>query len=91
MLNNSTNVWCPQYCGRGSLVVKVTDSWNACHDFEPCTTEDPPCRGGRYMLNMSRLKRPLFGVEFRRGGCQLSCRHRHLIMAQNYEVHRQKF
>ncbi|GFT86510.1 hypothetical protein TNCV_458001 [Trichonephila clavipes] len=22
-----------------------------------CTAEDPPCRGGRYTLNMSRLKR----------------------------------
>ncbi|GFW07404.1 hypothetical protein TNCV_865761 [Trichonephila clavipes] len=30
--------------GRGSLVVKVTDSWLVCHDFEPGTTEDSPCR-----------------------------------------------
>ncbi|GFT73458.1 hypothetical protein TNCV_4020961 [Trichonephila clavipes] len=30
---------------RGSLVVKVTDSWLACHEFEFNTTEDPPCRG----------------------------------------------
>ncbi|GFV82517.1 actin-binding LIM protein 1 [Trichonephila clavipes] len=32
--------------GRGSLVVKVTDSWLAYHEFEPSTAEDPPCRAG---------------------------------------------
>ncbi|GFV32381.1 hypothetical protein TNCV_1676671 [Trichonephila clavipes] len=30
---------------RSSSVVKVTDSWLACHEFEPSTTDDPPCRG----------------------------------------------
>ncbi|GFX99807.1 hypothetical protein TNCV_258461 [Trichonephila clavipes] len=30
---------------RGSPVAKVTDSWSACHEFEPCATEDQPCRG----------------------------------------------
>ncbi|GFS84383.1 hypothetical protein TNCV_4605891 [Trichonephila clavipes] len=44
-----------------TLVVKVTDSWMACHEFEPCTAEDPPCRGGRCTLNMKRLKRPPVG------------------------------
>ncbi|GFT09323.1 hypothetical protein TNCV_5062071 [Trichonephila clavipes] len=39
-------------------VVKVTDSWPACHEFEPNTTEDPPCRGDRGSLNVSKLKRP---------------------------------
>ncbi|GFV19421.1 hypothetical protein TNCV_3663541 [Trichonephila clavipes] len=29
--------------GRGSLVVKVTDSWPVCHEFEPRTAEDPLC------------------------------------------------
>ncbi|GFT84695.1 hypothetical protein TNCV_2767121 [Trichonephila clavipes] len=29
----------------GSLVVKVTDSWPTCHEFEPSTTEDPSCSG----------------------------------------------
>ncbi|GFS72490.1 uncharacterized protein TNCV_2116331 [Trichonephila clavipes] len=28
----------------GSLVVKVTVSWPVCHEFEPSTDEDPPCR-----------------------------------------------
>ncbi|GFX36348.1 hypothetical protein TNCV_4932611 [Trichonephila clavipes] len=32
-------------CGHGNLVVKVTDPWPVCHEFEPCTTKDPPCRG----------------------------------------------
>ncbi|GFV18439.1 hypothetical protein TNCV_4468751 [Trichonephila clavipes] len=55
-------------CGRGSLVIKVTDSWPACHEFKPGTTEDPPCRGGRCTLNMPRLKHPHIGLEVRRGG-----------------------
>ncbi|GFV68775.1 CCHC-type domain-containing protein [Trichonephila clavipes] len=28
---------------RGSLVVNVTDTWLACHEFGPSTSEDPPC------------------------------------------------
>ncbi|GFU70415.1 hypothetical protein TNCV_3442321 [Trichonephila clavipes] len=44
--------------GRGSLVVKVTDSWPACHEFELCTAEDQQCTEGRCTLNKSRLKRP---------------------------------
>ncbi|GFU41754.1 hypothetical protein TNCV_894171 [Trichonephila clavipes] len=30
---------------RCSVVIKVTDSWLACHEFEPSTTKDPKCRG----------------------------------------------
>ncbi|GFV51529.1 hypothetical protein TNCV_2908321 [Trichonephila clavipes] len=40
--------------GHCSLVVKVTDSWLACHEFEP-------------ELNLLRLKRPPVGMEVRRG------------------------
>ncbi|GFU05049.1 hypothetical protein TNCV_574071 [Trichonephila clavipes] len=29
-------------CGRGSLMVKVTESWPECREFEPSTAEDPP-------------------------------------------------
>ncbi|GFW78866.1 hypothetical protein TNCV_2058871 [Trichonephila clavipes] len=36
----------------------MVDSWLACHKFEPGAAKDPPCRGDRCMLNMSRLKRP---------------------------------
>ncbi|GFX42951.1 hypothetical protein TNCV_4058751 [Trichonephila clavipes] len=32
--------------GRGSLVLKVTDSWPACHEFKCSAAEDPQCRGG---------------------------------------------
>ncbi|GFX49727.1 hypothetical protein TNCV_3072801 [Trichonephila clavipes] len=42
-------------------MVKVTESRLACHEFQPRTAEDPPCRGGRCVLNMSRLKRPPVG------------------------------
>ncbi|GFU84770.1 hypothetical protein TNCV_2127111 [Trichonephila clavipes] len=44
-----------------SRVVKITDSWPACHEFEPSTAEDPPFRDGRCALDMSRLKRPPVG------------------------------
>ncbi|GFT03224.1 hypothetical protein TNCV_3610811 [Trichonephila clavipes] len=27
-------------------MVKVTDSWLVCREFEPGPAEDPPCRGG---------------------------------------------
>ncbi|GFV84719.1 hypothetical protein TNCV_4297011 [Trichonephila clavipes] len=30
--------------GRGSRVVKVSDRGWPCHEFEPSTTKDPPCR-----------------------------------------------
>ncbi|GFX98572.1 hypothetical protein TNCV_1501501 [Trichonephila clavipes] len=33
------------WCDRDSSVVKITNSWLECHEFEPCTTEEPPCRG----------------------------------------------
>ncbi|GFW49961.1 RNase H domain-containing protein [Trichonephila clavipes] len=55
----SLNWYCPsQLSDCGILVVKVTDSWLACHEFEPVTAEDPPYSGGRCTLNMSQLKRP---------------------------------
>ncbi|GFV92519.1 hypothetical protein TNCV_1744241 [Trichonephila clavipes] len=35
--------------------------------FDPSTTEDPPCRGGRYTLNMLRIKRSPIGVVWKLG------------------------
>ncbi|GFW11556.1 hypothetical protein TNCV_3810751 [Trichonephila clavipes] len=56
------------WSGRSSLVVKVTDSRPACHEFMPSTAEDPSCRaGGRCMLNLSMLESPPVGVEVGRG------------------------
>ncbi|GFX98290.1 hypothetical protein TNCV_4909331 [Trichonephila clavipes] len=52
---------------RGSLVVKVTVSWLTCYEFEPSTTENKPCRGGRCALNMSRLIRSPVGVVWKLG------------------------
>ncbi|GFT07566.1 hypothetical protein TNCV_4045321 [Trichonephila clavipes] len=79
-------------CDHGSLVVKVTDSLLECREFEPRTTEDPPYRGGRCSLNMSRLKNPPVSVVWKLGkkGRQLRCCPRHLTMVQNYEVRRQR-
>ncbi|GFW00659.1 hypothetical protein TNCV_2284051 [Trichonephila clavipes] len=50
------------YSSCGSLAVKVTDSWQERHVFEPSATKDPPCRGDRCMLNLLRLKRFPVGV-----------------------------
>ncbi|GFW18596.1 hypothetical protein TNCV_1222571 [Trichonephila clavipes] len=55
-------------CRRGSLEVKVTDSWPAYHEFKPSTAEDPPSRGVLCTLNMLILKHPLIDVKVRRGG-----------------------
>ncbi|GFT47087.1 hypothetical protein TNCV_3747411 [Trichonephila clavipes] len=35
---------------------------SACRAFEPCTVEDPPCRGGRYTLSMLSFKCPPVGM-----------------------------
>ncbi|GFV24395.1 hypothetical protein TNCV_2005781 [Trichonephila clavipes] len=40
---------------RSSLVVKVTDSWAACHEFEPSTSEDLRV-GERCTLNLWKLE-----------------------------------
>ncbi|GFW78772.1 hypothetical protein TNCV_4261941 [Trichonephila clavipes] len=73
-------VWC--------LMVKVMDSWLSCHEFEPSTAEDPPCRGGRCTLNMSKFKRPTVGEEWKLGGGMLAHRGlpHHLTMVQNSEI-----
>ncbi|GFU53791.1 hypothetical protein TNCV_4254111 [Trichonephila clavipes] len=35
-----------RYSGdNSSLVIKITDSWQACHEFEPSTDETPSCIG----------------------------------------------
>ncbi|GFT34049.1 hypothetical protein TNCV_4384961 [Trichonephila clavipes] len=51
----------------GSPVVKVTDSQLACHEFDPSTTEDPPCKEDRCTLNMSKLKCNSVGVVWKLG------------------------
>ncbi|GFW41247.1 hypothetical protein TNCV_1002401 [Trichonephila clavipes] len=43
-------------CGRGSLVVKVTDSWPECHEFEPSTAEDPPCMEAMHVKSVVSSK-----------------------------------
>ncbi|GFX11308.1 hypothetical protein TNCV_2803721 [Trichonephila clavipes] len=56
--------------GRGSLVITETDSWPACHKFEPSTNEDPPCTGVMHVKSLETHKHPPFGVEVRRGGAR---------------------
>ncbi|GFT91478.1 hypothetical protein TNCV_4286271 [Trichonephila clavipes] len=50
-----------------SLVVNVTDLWLVSLEFEPSTAKDPPCRGSRCMLSMSRLEHPAIGVMLKGG------------------------
>ncbi|GFY10827.1 hypothetical protein TNCV_1123491 [Trichonephila clavipes] len=42
-----------------AAVAQGIGSWQACHEFEPSTTKDPPCSGAM----------PPIGVVVRRGGC----------------------
>ncbi|GFY20820.1 hypothetical protein TNCV_1120541 [Trichonephila clavipes] len=41
--------------GRGSLAVKVTDSWPGCHEFEPSIAEDLPCRRALHVKSIESL------------------------------------
>ncbi|GFU49383.1 hypothetical protein TNCV_2161831 [Trichonephila clavipes] len=68
-------------------MVKVTDSWLACHEFEHCTAEDPPCRGTVHVKSI-RVQRSSrwYGVVAGRGGFRLRYRLCHLTMVQNYEL-----
>ncbi|GFY19762.1 transposable element Tcb1 transposase [Trichonephila clavipes] len=86
--HDNRNIW----CGRSSLVSKVTDSWLACHEFEPSNNKDPPCKEGHCTLNLSMLKRPPVGVAWKLGEeeFQLGCCPRHLTIVQDYEAYRQK-
>ncbi|GFW75315.1 hypothetical protein TNCV_4189691 [Trichonephila clavipes] len=57
-------------------------------EFEPSAAEDPPCREGRFSLDLSMLKRPAVGVAWKLGEevlAQVSSLS--LDMVQNYEVH----
>ncbi|GFV71068.1 hypothetical protein TNCV_3703901 [Trichonephila clavipes] len=38
-----------------SLVAKVTDSWQACHEFEPSSAEDSPCREAMHLKSVESL------------------------------------
>ncbi|GFU06988.1 hypothetical protein TNCV_5007631 [Trichonephila clavipes] len=60
-----------------------------CHEFEPSTTKSPLCGGGMHVKSVeSSNVLPL--VWYLGEGRQLRCRLRHLTMAQNYVVRRQK-
>ncbi|GFV68224.1 hypothetical protein TNCV_1875061 [Trichonephila clavipes] len=69
---------------RGSLVVKITDSWPACHEFESLKTR---CVEERCTENLPRSETSSngCGVVVRRVRFQLRCRPRHLTMVQNYK------
>ncbi|GFX41956.1 monocarboxylate transporter 12 [Trichonephila clavipes] len=73
-------VWC--VCGR--LVVKVTDTCLACHEFEPSAAEDSSCRGACCSLNLAALIGEVWKLGEGKG--QLRCRPRLLTMVKKYEV-----
>ncbi|GFY32583.1 uncharacterized protein TNCV_673381 [Trichonephila clavipes] len=78
--------------GRGSLVVKVTDLWLACHEFEPSTTEDLPYRGAMHVKSVesSNILPLVWCGNLKREMTAQRCRPRHLTVVQNYEVRHQK-
>ncbi|GFW73822.1 hypothetical protein TNCV_1542761 [Trichonephila clavipes] len=39
---------------RGSRVVKVSDRGWPCHEFEPSTTKEPPCRGAMHVKSVKK-------------------------------------
>ncbi|GFT54578.1 hypothetical protein TNCV_344631 [Trichonephila clavipes] len=39
-------------CDRGSLMVWVSDRGLPCHEFEPSTTKDPPCRAAMHVKSV---------------------------------------
>ncbi|GFS96240.1 transposon Tf2-9 polyprotein [Trichonephila clavipes] len=75
--------------GRGIRVVKVSGRGWPCHEFDPSTTKDPPCRAVMHVKSVESSN-VRYGVIVWRRECQLRCRPRHLTMVQNYEVRRQK-
>ncbi|GFV06614.1 hypothetical protein TNCV_2949361 [Trichonephila clavipes] len=42
----------PTWCGHGSRVVCVSDRGWSCHEFEPSTTKDPPCRAAMHVKSV---------------------------------------
>ncbi|GFW79056.1 apolipoprotein B-100 [Trichonephila clavipes] len=74
---------------RGSLVVKLSDRGWHVPSSSPIPLKTRRVEQ-RCTLNLSRDQTSPVGVVVRRGGRQLMCRPRHLIMVQNDEVRRQK-
>ncbi|GFV55767.1 hypothetical protein TNCV_167531 [Trichonephila clavipes] len=64
-------------------------SWLVYHEFEPCTTKDPPYREAMRVKSVESSN-VLLLVWLLRDWGQLRCRPRHLTIVQNYEVRRQK-
>ncbi|GFY17170.1 hypothetical protein TNCV_1089461 [Trichonephila clavipes] len=41
-----------KFGGRGSRVVLVSERGLLCHEFEPSTTKDPPCRAAMHVKSV---------------------------------------
>ncbi|GFW58966.1 hypothetical protein TNCV_2830721 [Trichonephila clavipes] len=64
------------------------------HELKPSTAGDSPCKGAiHFQSSMSRAQTSSlwYGVEVKRGKCQLRYHPLLLTMVQNYEVCHQKF
>ncbi|GFS51788.1 uncharacterized protein TNCV_614301 [Trichonephila clavipes] len=71
---------------RDSLLVKVMDSWLACHELEPNKTEEPSCRKAMHVKSIkSSNVLPFVWCGSYERGLQFRYRPRHLTMVQNYE------
>ncbi|GFY10649.1 hypothetical protein TNCV_2194701 [Trichonephila clavipes] len=56
------------YAAQQSLVVTVTQSWPACHEFESKSSEAPSCRGAMHVKSVeAQTSSRWCSVEVRRG------------------------
>ncbi|GFX17184.1 hypothetical protein TNCV_2857071 [Trichonephila clavipes] len=76
--------------GRGSLMVKVTDLWLACHELELSAAKDPPCRGGHCTFNLSKLKSNSIGVELMSNSNSAIMNAEHLLICPELDNESQK-
>ncbi|GFU24119.1 hypothetical protein TNCV_2007121 [Trichonephila clavipes] len=65
-------------CDWPQEVLRRPCSWLACHEFEPNTAEDPPCRDAMHVKSVEAQTSSCWcGVKVRRKGYQLRSRPRH--------------
>ncbi|GFW91817.1 uncharacterized protein TNCV_3400771 [Trichonephila clavipes] len=62
------------FCGRGSLAVKVTNSWPACHEFQHSTAGNPPFRRAMHFKSVNAQTSRWRGVEVNTGDASSATR-----------------
>ncbi|GFS65228.1 hypothetical protein TNCV_2450861 [Trichonephila clavipes] len=54
--------WIAVVAGDIQEMPEVSDLGLPCHEFEPSTTKDPPCRAAMHVKSVESCKRPPVGV-----------------------------